>query len=137
MYAENRGALTRSRVFKVRRREPRYVSSVQVTLRRFLRFGPVVTRGLVLDISVRGMSALVCGMLQVGETVVIELPLPNISVEMLARVRHSSDAKSGFEFYPLSSMAQEGIQDFIRRLKQHEESMFPYAYSSAIKAGSG
>jgi len=137
MYAENRGTLTRSRVFKVRRREPRYVSSVQVTLQRFLRFGPVVTRGLVLDISVRGMSALVCGMPQVGETVVIALPLPNISVEMLARVRHSSDAKSGFEFYPLSSMAQEGIQDFIRRLKQHEESMFPYAYSSAIKAGSG
>ena len=87
------GAWPRSREYHVRRREPRYVSSVSVTLQRFLRFGPVVTRGMTLDISMRGMSALVCGAPRVGETVVIELSLPDAPVEMLATVRHSSDAR--------------------------------------------
>ena len=46
MYLDNRGTLARSRAYNVRRREPRYVSSIPVTLQRFLRFGPVVTRGV-------------------------------------------------------------------------------------------
>ena len=137
MYVDNRGALARSRDYNVRRREPRYVSSMQVTLQRFLRFGPFVTRGVSLDISVRGMSALICGAPRVGETVVIALPLPNAPVEMLATVRHSSDAKSGFEFYPLSSIAQHGIQAWISELKKHEEKLFPYPYAGAAKVGSG
>src|ERR1035438_7473443 len=107
MYVDSRGALARSRVFNVRRREPRYVSSVPLGLQRFLRFGPFLTRGVSLDISVRGMSALVCGAPRVGETVMISLPLSDLLVEMLATVRHSSDAKSGFEFYPLSPVAQD------------------------------
>lgn len=137
MYLDSRGALARSRVFNVRRREPRYVSSIPVALQRFLRFGPFLTRGVSLDVSVRGISVLVCGAPQVGETVVISLPLADTPVEMLATVRHSSDAKSGFEFYPLSPMAQEGIQDWIDQLRQHEESLFPYPYATAAKAGSG
>ena len=137
MYVDSRGTLARSRVFHVRRREPRYVSTIPVVLQRFLRFGPFVTRGVSLDISVRGMSALVCGAPRVGETVVISLALPEAPVEMLATVRHSSDAKTGFEFYPLSSIAKEGIQDFIREMKQHEEKMFPYPYAAAAKAGGG
>jgi hypothetical protein len=138
MYVDNhRGALARSREYNVRRREPRYVSSIPVALQRFLRFGPFLTRGVSLDISLRGMSALVCGAPRVGETVLIELPLQENPVEMLATVRHSSDAKSGFEFYSLSPAAQQGIQDWIQELKKHEEKMFPYPYASAAKAGSG
>jgi len=137
MYLDNRGALARSRVFNVRRREPRYVSSISVALQRFLRFGPFLTRGVSLDISTRGMSALVCGAPRVGETVVISVSLPNASLEMLATVRHSSDTKSGFEFYPLSKAVQSGIQAWILELQEHEEKMFPYRYAAAAKAGSG
>jgi PilZ domain len=138
MYADSRGALARSREYHVRRREPRYVSSVSVTLQRFLRFGPFVTRGVSLDVSVRGMSALVCGAPRVGETVVIALPLPGAPpVETLATVRHSTDASSGFEFFPLSSITKKGIQDWIRELQTHEEKLFPYPYAFAPKVGRG
>ena len=137
MYVDSRGTSVGSRAYNVRRREPRYVSSVPVALQRFLRFGPVLTRGMSLDVSVRGMSALVCGAPRVGETVVISLPLPDALVETLATVRHSSDAQSGFEFYPLSPIAQRGIQAWIQELQKHEEKMFPYPYAAAAKAGSG
>lgn len=136
MHVDIRGTLGRSRQYNVRRREPRYVSSMPVTLQRFLRFGPFVTRGVSLEISVRGMSALVCGAPRVGETVVIALPLPDAPVETLATVRHSTDASSGFEFYPLSSIAQQAIQAWILELKKHEETLFPYPYAGAGKVGS-
>src|ERR1039457_7300506 len=122
MHVDSRGAQARSPRYNVRRREPRYVSSMTVALQRFLRFGPIITRGVTLDISMRGMSALVCGAPRVGETVVISLslslPLSDAPVEILATVRHSSDARSGFEFYPLSPIAQEGIQTWIRELQK-------------------
>lgn len=136
MYLDSRGVLACSREYNVRRREPRYVSSIPVALQRFLRSGPFVTHGVTLDISMRGMSALVCGAPQVGETVVIALSLPNAKIQVLATVRHSSDAKSGFEFYPLSPIAQQGIADWIQELRKHEETLFPYPYASADKDGS-
>jgi hypothetical protein len=137
MHIDSRAMLPRFRHYHVRRREPRYVSSMQVTLQRFLRFGPFVTRGVSLDISMRGMSALICGAPRVGETVVIALPLPDAPVEMLATVRHSTDASSGFEFYPMSSIAQKGIQDWIGEMQKHDEKLFPYPYALAAKVGSG
>ena len=136
MYLDNRGALARSRDYNVRRQEARYVSSVPLGLQRFLRFGPFVTRGVTLDISLRGMSALVCGAPRPGETVVITLSLREAPIEMLATVRHSSDAKSGFEFYPLSALAERKIQAWIWELKKHEETLFPYPYAGAAKVGS-
>jgi hypothetical protein len=78
MYVDSLGNLARSREYHVRRREPRYVASIPVTLQRFARFGPVVTRGLSLDVSMRGMSALVCGAPRVGGTVVIGLSCPTL-----------------------------------------------------------
>ena len=134
MYVDSRGTLAGSRGYNVRRREPRYVSSIPVTLQRFLRFGPCATRGMCLDISMGGMSALVCGAPRVDETVVIALLLPDAPVEMLATVRHSSEARSGFEFYPLSPIAKQGIQDWIQELRKHEEKLFPYPYSCVPKA---
>lgn len=126
MHVNSWGVPTRFRSFDVGRRDQRYVSSIPVALQRFLRFGPFLTRGMSLDISVRGMSALVCGAPRVGETVVIELPLPQAPIEMLATVRHSSDAKSGFEFYPLSPVAERGLKDWLRDLRKHEEKLFLY-----------
>jgi c-di-GMP-binding flagellar brake protein YcgR len=106
-----------------------------VALQRFLRFGPIITRGVTLDISMRGMSALVCGAPRVGETVVIGLSLADANIEMLASVRHSSDARSGFEFYPLSLIAEQGIQNWIQELRQHEETLFPYPYAFGARVG--
>jgi hypothetical protein len=51
MYVDKQGLLARSRAYNVRRREPHYVSSVAVTLQRFLRSGPIDTRGVSLEIS--------------------------------------------------------------------------------------
>jgi len=137
MSVDSLGVLARSlagsRIYNVRRREPRYISSIPVAMQRFLRFGPVVTRGVTLDISMRGMSALVCGALRVGETVVIELPSRDAPVEMLATVRHNGDANSGFEFFPLSPLAEQEIQDWIERLSKQEETLFPYFYTRAAK----
>jgi len=135
MYIDKRESLAGSRAYNVRRREPRYVSSVPISLQHFLRFGPIVTRGVSLDISMGGMSALICAAPQVGETVVITLSLPDAKVEMLATVRHSSDDKTGFEFYPLSPNAHQAIQDWIGELKEHEATLFPYAYAGATKGG--
>jgi c-di-GMP-binding flagellar brake protein YcgR len=135
MYVDNRGTLLRSKDYNFRRKEPRYFCSIPVTLQRFLRFGPFATRGVSLDISLRGMSALVCGAPRVGETVVVALPLPMSPIEILATVCHSSDAKTGFAFYPLSPIAQQGIQDWIQELEKHEETLFPYPYLCAAKAG--
>ncbi len=74
MRVDSRGTLARfSPAYNVRRREPRYVSTIPLALQRFLRFGPFLTRGVSLDISEQGMSALVCGAPRVGETVVIAL----------------------------------------------------------------
>jgi hypothetical protein len=136
MHVESLGTSARSLSYPVRRRETRYVSSIPVTLQRFLRFGPVVTRGMSLDVSMRGMSALVCGAPRVGATVVIALALPEAPVEMLATARHSSDARTGFEFYPLPPMAQKGIQLWIQELREHEKELFPFPYVGAAEVGS-
>lgn len=129
------GTPVRSRACKVARREPRYVASVVFTLQRFLRFGPVTTQGVTLDVSMRGMSALVCGAPCVGETVVIGLPLRGSPVEMLATVRHSTNAKSGFEFYPLSPLAEQEIQHWMEDLRRHEETQFAYLHTWAPEFG--
>ena len=135
MYMDQRGPSARSRDYNVRRREPRYFSSIPVTLQRFLRFGPFVTRGVMLDISMRGLSALICGAPRTGETVVIAFSLSGAPVEMLATVRHSTDVRSGFEFYPLSAIAQKGVGDLIQELRRNEEKLFPYRYTPVVKPG--
>jgi hypothetical protein len=137
LYVDSQGTLAPSRAYSDRRREPRYVSSVPIVLQRFVRSRPFLTRGVSLDVSIRGMSALVCGALRVGETVLISVPLLHTPVEMLATVRHSTDARCGFEFRPLSPIAQQGIQAWIQELEKHEESRLLYPNAAAAKGGSG
>ena len=129
MDVDSLGSVAPSREYHVRRREPRYVVSIPVTLQRFPRYGPVVTRGVSLDISTRGMSALVCGAPRVGETVVIGLSLPgapDAPVELLATVRHSSDARSGFEFYPLPPIANRQFRTGSRNCASTKKSCSPF-----------
>ncbi len=135
MYLDSERTPARTVAYNLRRRERRFVSSVPVKVQRFLRLGPFTTRAITLDVSVRGMSAIVCGAPQWGETVVIALPIRNSTLELLATVRHSSDAKSGFEFYPLSTIAQQGIQEWIKEMNGHEESLFPALYEFTSKFG--
>lgn len=135
IFGDGAGTSARSGKIKIGRREPRYVDSVIFKLQRFLRFGPVSTPAVTLDISMCGMSALVCGAPRAGETVVIELLLQGLSVEILAAVRHSTNAKSGFEFYPLSPLAEKAVQRWIADLSRHEETEFSNLCSSAAKFG--
>jgi hypothetical protein len=118
---------------RVERRDPRYFESIPLKLQRYLRFGPSTTRGVSLDISSHGMSALVCGPPRKGETVVIELQLPGMLVQTLATVRHSTDSRSGFEFYPLSSSSEAAIQNWLAILRKGEETLFTNRYSIAAK----
>lgn len=127
MYVKTRN-LTGDAPPGLRRREPRYVSSIAVGVTRYLRFGPAVARGMSLDVSRSGMSALVCGAPRVGETVVIAPRMKMVSVEILATVRHSTNARSGFEFYPLSAVAENAIQDWLRELEQEEFLLVPGAW---------
>ncbi|MGB9205962.1 MAG: PilZ domain-containing protein [Terriglobales bacterium] len=140
MHLDSLGSVVPSREYHVRRRDPRYVVSIPVTLQRFARFGPFVTRGMTLDVSVRGMAALVCGTPRVGEMVVIGLSLPgappDAPVELLATVRHTSDARTGFEFYPLPPLTEQAIQHWIQELREQEEKLFPFPYVSASAADS-
>ncbi len=140
MDLDSLGSVVPSREYHVRRRDPRYVVSIPVTLQRFARFGPFVTRGMTLDVSNRGMSALVCGTPRVGEMVVIGLSLPgapDAPVELLATVRHTSDARTGFEFYPLPPLTEQAIQHWIQELREQEEKLFPFPYVGAAEVGSG
>jgi len=137
MYVDSQRAPERAPVYNVRRREPRYVCSLHVAMQRFLRLGPVIAHGVLLDISMRGMSALICGAPLEGETVAIELPFPGCPIKTLATVRHSGDAKTGFEFYPLTAIAQKVIKDWIQELRKHEEKLFPYRFEGAVHRGGG
>ena len=120
MNIESRQISAGLKQYNVRRRERRFVFSAPLTVQRFLRLGPFVTRGISLDLSLHGMSGLVCGAPRVGETVVISLPFAGVLLEMLATVRHSTDANSGFEFYQLSPMAHQAIQNWIGEIEKQE-----------------
>lgn len=121
MHVKSCGMSSGLPAYSVRRREFRYVSTAKVKVMRFLRFGPVVTPGVSLNVSRCGMSALVCGAPRVGETVIITPQVTTAPVEILATVRHSTDAGSGFEFYPLSNVAEKIIEHWIHELSQEEE----------------
>ena len=59
-------------------------------------------RGISLDLGVGGLGAIVEGDVVVGDTVAIELQLREQLVTTVAIVRHTSGARSGFEFVGLT-----------------------------------
>ena len=85
------------------RRHPRAIFSVPLTLHHLMSGGVGTSHGISLDVSEGGMGALVQGSLSVGETVAIDLPLRERTLNAVAIVRHSSDARCGFEFVGLSA----------------------------------
>lgn len=72
-------------------------------------------RGITLDISEGGMSALVEAGRMVGETVEIDLELPRALICTVAIVRHASSTRSGFEFVGLTAKEREMISSAARR----------------------
>lgn len=128
MDVERRQAQLPPKSYNFHRRLRRYICSLPIRVQRFLRFGPVITRGLSLDISMQGMSGLICGAPPVGETVAIELFLSGAPLEILATVRYSSAARSGFQFYPLSTVAEQAIREWLLELEKQERSSSPYPF---------
>jgi c-di-GMP-binding flagellar brake protein YcgR len=85
-------------------RYPRTPFSVPLTIRHLQPGGIQTTRGISLDISEGGLGALVEGRLHVGETVTIDLLLPQQHpLHTVAIIRHTSSIRSGFEFLGLTT----------------------------------
>ena len=91
------------------RRHMRALLSVPITLHHLTGVGIAATRGITLDISESGLGALVQGDLYVGETVAIDLPLPEHPLNTVAIVRHASRIRCGFEFLGLTAEERHQI----------------------------
>lgn len=115
MQVETRRTAASAAQYSVERRYSRHFLSAPVTTWRLLNSGPQVTRGLTLEISMGGFSAVLCGSPQVGERTSVRLKLPESSVEAVAIVRHSSAACTGFEFLELPSEFRRSIEACIQR----------------------
>lgn len=85
------------------RRHKRILFSTPVTLHHLAAGGVRSARGISLDISESGIGALIEGRLHVGDTVGIDLQLPDNPLSAVAIVRHTSSVRSGFEFVGLTS----------------------------------
>ena len=89
----------------------RTLLTVPMTLRHLNAAGVGKSRGITLDISEGGIGALVQGNLHVGETVEIDLRFPQHPLSTFALVRHTSSARSGFEFRGLTPEQRKQIAD--------------------------
>lgn len=84
------------------RRHRRALFSVPLTLHHPMAGGVRTSHGISLDICEGGIGALVRASLRVGDTVSIDLRLPEHVLSAVAIVRHTSDVSSGFEFVGLT-----------------------------------
>lgn len=103
------------RQYTAARRYPRFFLSAPVTTRRFRTRRSRLTRGITLDISMGGLSAMLCGPPPVGQRVALRVELPDAAIEAQAVVRHSNPARTGFEFVKLSRESQHRIEHCIQR----------------------
>lgn len=90
-------------------RHPRTLFSTPVRLQHLIPGGVRLTRGITLDISEGGLGALMKSALPLGETVSLELELPDYELRAVAIVRHSSSSQAGFEFLGLTPDERERI----------------------------
>lgn len=98
-----------------RRVHPRVLFSVPLNLHYLAPGGIASSRGISLDLSQGGLSALLQINLLVGEAVEIDLQLPCCSLYTVAIVRHVSSLRSGFEFVGLSQQEKQQISSVISR----------------------
>src|SRR3954466_4666099 len=114
MYLKTRRTAVAAVQYSDKRRYPRHFLSAPVSSRQLLNSGPQVSRGLTLEIGIGGLAAVLCGPPQVGERVSVRLNLVNINFEALAIVRHSSPARTGFEFLEPSPELLNSIENCIQ-----------------------
>jgi PilZ domain len=114
MHLETRSPAAPAGQHNPERRYPRHFLSAPVTTWGLLNSGPQVTRGLTLEISLGGLSAVLCGPPKPGERVSVRLNLLNVTFEALAIVRHSSPARTGFEFLEPSPEFLHSIENCIQ-----------------------
>ena len=101
---------------RVERRYSRFFLSAPLIARRTLNSGYEVMRGITLEISLGGLSAVLCGPPPVGERVSLRLKLLNTAFEAPAIVRHSTSSRTGFEFFELTAEHQRRIENCIQAL---------------------
>jgi PilZ domain len=94
-------------------RHPRLLFSVPVMLYHLVPGGMRFTHGVTLNISEGGLGALVKGSLEVGATVSLEFELPDYNLKAVGIVRHSSSARSGFEFVRLTREGRRRIANLV------------------------
>jgi len=94
-------------------RYARLLFSTPITLHHLTAGGVRRSRGVSLDISEGGMGALVEGSLHVGDTVAIDLKLPDCELNAIGIVRHSSTLSSGFEFVGLTPEERQRIATLV------------------------
>ncbi len=110
MRIANAQSINSSRQYTAKRRHPRYLLSVAVTLYRYSAAGPVVAHGMSIDISKGGIGMIVCGPPYVGEATIVNVQLLDSAFEALAVVRHSNSNRSGFQFVELPPEIQQRIE---------------------------
>jgi hypothetical protein len=114
MHLETRSSATSAGQHRPERRYPRHFLSAPMTTWGLLNSGPQVTRGLTLEISLGGLSAVLCGPPKRGERVSVRLNLLNVAFETPAIVRHSSPARTGFEFLEPSREFLSSVENCIQ-----------------------
>jgi hypothetical protein len=114
MHLETRSSAASTTQHRHERRYQRHFLSSPVTTWGLLNSGPQVTRGLTLEISLGGLSAVLCGPPKRGERVSVRLNLLNVTFETPAIVRHSSPARTGFEFLEPSPQFLRSIENCIQ-----------------------
>ncbi len=82
----------------------------------------VVLRGTCKDLNENGMGAELMGELLIGDSVLLELSLPNLDerLKLHANVRHRQRSHYGFEFVSLTAEQLRIIQHFVRSLNVEE-----------------
>src|SRR5436309_83031 len=114
MHLETRNSAAAVEQPRPERRYQRHFLSAPVTTWCLLNSGPQVTRGLTLEISLGGLAAVLCGPPKRGERVSVRLNLLNVAFETPAIVRHSSPARTGFEFLEPSPEFLSSIKNCIQ-----------------------
>lgn len=119
MQAEILESTQSDRRYDSERRHPRFFLSAPLIARRAMSSGSQVARGITVEISLGGLSAVLCGPPPVGERVSVRLKLMNHAFEAPAIVRHSSAARTGFEFLSLAPESQRKIESCLQRSLLH------------------
>jgi hypothetical protein len=96
-----------------KRRYPRALVSVPVSIRMLMPGGVRSARGVTLDIGAGGIGALVASEFRIGQIVEIDAELGCGCMTTVAIVRHHSGTRTGFEFLGLRREERESLTNLV------------------------